>query len=128
MKAEKDNLPPRDAWLLECVQYDPNNPLPCTPEEIKKFPNGQAPIVDQPVVDSGAPIPTSDEAGAGSDDDLLQKMLGGGGGTVVEGGKSEEDELLDKMLNVGKDAGKDSGAGAKKLTPDEELLQQMLGK
>jgi len=126
-KAEKDGLPPRDAWLLECVQYDPNNPLPCTPEEIKKFPNGLAPIVDQPLVDAGA-APTSDEGGTSEEDDLLKKMLGGGGGTLVEGGKDEEGDLLEKMLNAGKDSGaKDAGAGGAKLSPDDELLKKMLG-
>jgi tripartite ATP-independent transporter DctM subunit len=123
-KAEKDKLPPRDAWLLECVQYDPNNPLPCTPEEQKKFPNGQAPVVENPITeDAGAPVVESE---AGADDDLLQKMLGGGGGTLVEAGKSEEDDLLDKMLNAGKDSGPPDAGPKKALTPDEELLQKML--
>lgn len=29
-QAEKDGLPPRDAWMLECVQGDPNDPKPCS--------------------------------------------------------------------------------------------------
>lgn len=31
--AEKNNEPPRVAWMMECVQEDRNNPLPCTPED-----------------------------------------------------------------------------------------------
>ncbi|MBI4822025.1 MAG: TRAP transporter large permease subunit [Deltaproteobacteria bacterium] len=36
-QAAKDGLPPRDAWMLECVQADPNDPQPCTQEERDKF-------------------------------------------------------------------------------------------
>jgi hypothetical protein len=28
---------PRDSWMLECVQEDRNNPLPCTDEDRKKW-------------------------------------------------------------------------------------------
>ncbi|MCS6898320.1 MAG: TRAP transporter large permease [Myxococcales bacterium] len=42
-EAKKLNQPPRDAWRLECVQDDMANPLPCTEEEKKLFPNGQMP-------------------------------------------------------------------------------------
>jgi tripartite ATP-independent transporter DctM subunit len=35
--AEEDNLPPRDAWMLECVQADPNDPRPCTREDRARF-------------------------------------------------------------------------------------------
>lgn len=40
-KAEKDGVPPRDAWMMECVQEDPSNPQPCTPADMKKYPGGQ---------------------------------------------------------------------------------------
>jgi C4-dicarboxylate transporter, DctM subunit len=36
-QAEKDGLPPRDAWMLECVQADPNDPRPCTREDRDRF-------------------------------------------------------------------------------------------
>jgi tripartite ATP-independent transporter DctM subunit len=51
-KAEKEHLPPRDAWMMECVQEDPTNPMPCSPEDRAKFPGGQMPA---PPVPSGAP-------------------------------------------------------------------------
>jgi hypothetical protein len=41
-KAAKDGLPPRDAWMMECVQEDPNNPQPCSAEDRAKYPGGQA--------------------------------------------------------------------------------------
>jgi Mg2+/citrate symporter len=36
-RAAKTGEPPTDAWLMECVQEDRNNPLPCTPEDKKKW-------------------------------------------------------------------------------------------
>jgi tripartite ATP-independent transporter DctM subunit len=127
-KAEHDNLPPRDAWLMECVQYDPTNPLPCTEDEKKKYPNGQLPT---PVVYEPTPTPQADAGttGEGNDDDLLQKMLGGGSGTDAgSGGPDEEGDLLEKMLNAGKDAAAKPEAGEeKKLDSDDELLKKMLG-
>src|SRR5882672_905928 len=36
-KAVKDGLPPRDAWMMECVQEDPTNPQPCSPEDRAKY-------------------------------------------------------------------------------------------
>ncbi len=41
-KAETDGLPPRDAWMMECVQEDPANPQPCSPADREKYPEGQA--------------------------------------------------------------------------------------
>jgi tripartite ATP-independent transporter DctM subunit len=40
-KAEKEGAPPRDAWMMQCVQEDPTNPQPCTAEDRQKYPNGQ---------------------------------------------------------------------------------------
>lgn len=41
-KAKKEGIAPRDAWMLECVQADPNEPLPCTEEDRRKFPSEAA--------------------------------------------------------------------------------------
>ncbi|HEY6460479.1 MAG TPA: TRAP transporter large permease [Polyangiaceae bacterium] len=51
-KAEKDGLPPRDAWMLECVQEDPSNPQPCSLADAVKYPGGNLPSAAEP--DSGA--------------------------------------------------------------------------
>jgi tripartite ATP-independent transporter DctM subunit len=48
-EAAKQGLPPRDAWMLECVQADPNDPKPCTAEDREKFGPKKA----------TAPVPTS---------------------------------------------------------------------
>jgi tripartite ATP-independent transporter DctM subunit len=54
-KAKKDNLPPRDAWMMECVQEDPTNPQPCSAEDRQNFPGGQMPAA--PVPDENTPAP-----------------------------------------------------------------------
>jgi len=54
-KATKDGLPPRDAWMMECVQEDPTNPQPCSPEDRQKYPGGQLPSA------AGTAAPGSDE-------------------------------------------------------------------
>jgi tripartite ATP-independent transporter DctM subunit len=48
LKAEKEHLPPRDAWMMECVQEDPTNPMPCSAEDRAKFPGGQMPVEPVP--------------------------------------------------------------------------------
>jgi tripartite ATP-independent transporter DctM subunit len=40
-KAAKFNEPPREAWLMECVQEDRNNPLPCSAADKKKWGSGE---------------------------------------------------------------------------------------
>ena len=56
-KAEKDGLPPRDAWMMECVQEDPSNPQPCSPADMQKYPGGQLPEAPVP---SGSAAPDED--------------------------------------------------------------------
>jgi C4-dicarboxylate transporter DctM subunit len=66
-KAASEGLPPRDAWMMECVQDDPTNPKPCTDQDRAAFPNGQLPAAPAGSAGGGA-VPTYDEdAGAGID-------------------------------------------------------------
>jgi hypothetical protein len=53
--------PPRDSWMLECVQEDRNNPLPCTDEDRKKWGHngkgdghGDEKVAEQPGNPAGA--------------------------------------------------------------------------
>ncbi|MBL8939439.1 MAG: TRAP transporter large permease [Archangium sp.] len=57
-QAEKAGRPPREAWLLECVQADGLDPKPCTDEERAKY----------ATPDAGA---TDDE-----DDELMKQLMG----------------------------------------------------
>lgn len=54
-KAEKDGVPPRDAWMMECVQEDPSNPQPCSPADRDKYPGGQLPAPPVPSGSAAAP-------------------------------------------------------------------------
>jgi len=81
-KAARQEAPPREAWLMECVQEDRSHPLPCSEADKKAYPGGDA----MPALGNrGAPVPATEsdagaESGGGSEseDDLLQKMLGAG--------------------------------------------------
>ncbi|MFT3838816.1 MAG: TRAP transporter large permease [Myxococcaceae bacterium] len=55
-QAEKLKLPPREAWLLECVQEDVTHPHPCTAAEREKW--------------------EPKDAGSDDDDALLKEMMG----------------------------------------------------
>jgi C4-dicarboxylate transporter, DctM subunit len=104
-QAAKEKRVPSEAWFLECVQLDRNNPKPCSEEDKKKFPNAQMPDTNTPdePKDAGA-LPTSDDddldsiikgktpaeptakpAGQESDDDILNMIKGTGGATSDAG-------------------------------------------
>src|SRR5277367_2415600 len=135
-KALKEGAPPREAWLMECVQEDRSNPLPCTAADKKAYPGGQAPEAVVPA--AGQPKAAEVDAGPTSEDDeILKAMLGGGGdagkaGEVGEdsGGNETEDEILAKMMGAGKDAGAgDSAAKAPSPPPldtEDEILKEMM--
>ena len=75
--AAKVHLPPREAWIMECVQEDRTNPLPCTEEEKKAYPGGHAPEAPTPA----ASKPSAAEADAGTpseDDEILKQDAGRG--------------------------------------------------
>lgn len=119
-KAIADGVPPTEAWKLECVQEDPNNPLPCTEEERVKY--AAPPPTTPPTVDTSTPPPPSEDGG---DDDLLKMMMGGGdGGAGGGGGGQTDDDLLKQMMGGGGDAG---AAPAPAPQTDDDLLKQMMG-
>lgn len=140
-KAAKVGAPPSDAWKLECVQDDPNNPQPCTLEECKKY--GEDPsacaclfATDDPACkqpkkpDTSAPVASSapaPDAGAPSDEDdaLLRAMMAAG----TDGGAdaaTSDDDLFAKMMNAGKDAGAAPAPSATGTTSDDDLFNRMM--
>jgi TRAP-type C4-dicarboxylate transport system permease large subunit len=74
------NEAPREAWLMECVQEDRNNPLPCTPEDRARWAHGKD-VETAPLPDTAAPqanaAPPDDEKLDQSEDELLKEMLDG---------------------------------------------------
>ncbi|HEX7663726.1 MAG TPA: TRAP transporter large permease [Polyangiaceae bacterium] len=135
-QAEQNHAPPREAWLMECVQEDTTNPQPCSEEDKKRWPKGQEP---QPEDTTGG-TPSIDDAadaggGEGDDDDALLKMMAGGGGdggdapAPTNGGAQSDDELLKAMMGGG--GGADAGAAptpsaTTKKSADDELLEEMM--
>jgi tripartite ATP-independent transporter DctM subunit len=119
-KSAKIGEAPRDAWLMECVQEDRNNPLPCSAEdkakwgagkEIQLQPDPETPATDPTAAPSGEP--GGEEPGGDDDDDLLKQMLGEDDGAEKAGdaggddagetkekkpGEETEDDLVDEML------------------------------
>jgi hypothetical protein len=126
-KSAEFGEPPREAWMMECVQEDRNNPLPCTEEDKKKWPGGQAAT---PTESEQPQQPTEKPGEDDTEDDLLDDMLEDSDGGAKKKGGDEDDELLDDML--GDDAKKkDEKKDEKKKKKgdgdtDDELLDDML--
>jgi C4-dicarboxylate transporter, DctM subunit len=121
-------VPPREAWLLECVQNDRLNPLPCSEEDKKKWPNGIAAVT--------TPVAAPEDAGPKVDDEeaeMLRAMgVGGDAGKVQDAAApvdDSEEELLRKMMGGGADAAaKPANTGAPTMTgneSEEDLLKMM---
>lgn len=108
-QAIREERTPREAWLMECVQADRSNPLPCSEEEKKKYPNGQMPA---PTATMQAE-PTVPEAGA------------------TPTGTEDEDALLALMAGGSQDAGVEASTKPVEPAPaqnsEEELLRLMMG-
>jgi tripartite ATP-independent transporter DctM subunit len=126
IKAQREDAlsrgaPPREAWLLECVQHDRLNPLPCSEEDKKRWPNGQIPQAQTPTPEADA-----GEKMAEDEDDLLRKMGVGVGGDAGSGEESEED-LLKKMMGAGKDAAAAPAATGMTGNESEDDLLKMMG-
>jgi C4-dicarboxylate transporter, DctM subunit len=124
-KAAKYHSMPRDAFLLECVQEDRNNPQPCTPAEKKKW---GALAAGNAFAGGATPAPSSSAA---PDQNLLKQMTGGDAGAAQNGGV--DDNLLKQMMGGG-GAGATADGGA--ATPDagapkpassgDDLFNQMM--
>jgi hypothetical protein len=121
--AEKRQEAPRDAWLMQCVQEDRSNPIPCTEDDKQRF--GKDGTVNpylaatQPTAapsTSAAPTPGTDA------DDLMKQMMGGDAPKKDE--KKDDDDLMRQMM--GGDSAKPP-ASAKPVDPNEELMRQMMG-
>lgn len=122
-RAETEKRTPTEAWFLECVQLDRNNPQPCSAEDKKKYPNGQMPA---PAVTD---TPVAKDAGPPSDDDDLDALIKGKPSSAKPDagapGTESEDDLLDMIKGGGKDAGAAKKAPAPGTESDDELLDMI---
>jgi hypothetical protein len=82
-KAAKDHLPPREAWLLECVQNDPTDPQPCSREDREAWPGGHAPSPENKApANRPEAVPSGNNAASDCNPDFgpCTGQSGGGGG------------------------------------------------
>jgi tripartite ATP-independent transporter DctM subunit len=107
-EAAQQNRAPTEAWALDCIQQDRNNPIPCTPEDREKWGVDGTKLPDVgipgvPAADAG----TDDDEELNFDDEPTPPKDAGapGAGAADAGGKAEgkTDE---------RDAVPDAGAGA----------------
>ena len=66
-RAERSGAPPRDAWMMECVQEDPSEPQPCSASDRARYPGGQA--APSPESPSEETLDTAADAGCNPDFD-----------------------------------------------------------
>ncbi len=110
---------PRDAWMLECVQEDRNNPRPCKKEDIAKYGADGQTLPDQPNDPSPQPTPDPAASGAAPDaamDDLMKEMLGEGA-TSTSTGETPEEALLREMLADGQPGATSTSTGSGEPAP-----------
>jgi tripartite ATP-independent transporter DctM subunit len=127
-EAAQTHTAPREAWLLECVQLDRNNPLPCTDEDRALWGEDGTKRADTP------PEPTPEpEADAGEDeagDDLFKKMMGAGADSGAADGEEEgaapEGDLFERMMNAGKDGGASDAEPSGAPSTEDDLFKKMM--
>ncbi|MFT3773056.1 MAG: TRAP transporter large permease [Minicystis sp.] len=128
--AEKRQEVPREAWLMQCVQEDRSNPIPCNEEDKIKFGKDGT---TNPYLQA-APKPTAtataapmDTAKPGSDDDLMKQMMGETP-KKDDKPKNDDDDLMKQMMGETTAKPATSAApSAKPSDPNEDLLKEMLG-
>ncbi|HVU02492.1 MAG TPA: TRAP transporter large permease [Polyangiaceae bacterium] len=99
--------PPRSAWLMECVQEDRNNPLPCTDEDRAKWGHPDNPVEPEPAGSAAAPggAPSAEAGHTEEDEALLDAFLAddkkpgpAGSAAPAPSGQTEEDKELEELL------------------------------
>lgn len=111
-QAAAESRVPSEAWFLECVQLDRNNPKPCTEEDKRAFPNGQMPEPAEES-DDGAAAASGDD-----DDEDLEALIRGGGDAPGE--ESEEDI----MAAISGEADEDAGAEEEEAAPAKKVGEE----
>lgn len=108
-EAEQAGTVPYQAWALECIQEDPPNYVPCTPEDIEKYGADGKKMLALPE-DSGdegdIDFDEGDDAAGGGDaegdgEDLLDEFMdeGDGGSSGAAKKDDEEKSLEDKTVD-----------------------------
>ena len=133
-EADRRREVPRDAWMMQCVQENRADPVPCTDEDKRRFgEKGEknpylevaAPVErpSGPVTTGETPKPPAQPAttaeaqkppAPGSDEELMRQMMG--------------DDTAEKDAGpAAKTPGPGSSGAAQPVESDEELLRRMMG-
>ncbi|HEX7604917.1 MAG TPA: TRAP transporter large permease [Polyangiaceae bacterium] len=99
---------PREAWLLQCVQEDRSNPVPCTAEDKERFglDGTKSPYARVLPAATAAPVvhEAPDAGGEGDLDDLMKQMMGSGDAGAAKPDAAPaapgnaDDELMKEMM------------------------------
>jgi hypothetical protein len=124
--AEKKKEAPREAWLMQCVQEDRSNPIPCTEEDKKKF--GKDGTTNPYAEATPAPTATAPaSAKPGEDDDLMKQMMGDAP-KKDDKPKNEDDDLLKQMMgDTSAKPATSAAPSAKPSDPMDDLMKEMMG-
>ena len=133
VEAEKRKEVPREAWLMQCVQEDRSNPIPCNePDKARFGKDGTTnPYLDATPIPSAAPSPSAAptaSAAPGGDDDLMKQMMGDTPKKAEDKPKSDDDDLMKQMM--GDTSGKPSATAAPSAKPgdvNDDLMKEMMG-
>src|SRR5262249_4371034 len=132
-KAEDRKEAPRDAWLMQCVQEDRSNPIPCTQADRDRYgPDGKKdPYASLEPAPTATPSGSASALPAGDHDDLLKQMMDTtGSGTPSDKPKDDHDDLLKQMMDStsGGAPVPSTSASAKKpnLEKDDDLMKEMM--
>ena len=126
-QAVKEHRTPSEAWFLECVQLDRNNPKPCSEADKKAYPNGQMPeSAAAAPIDAGA---AAKEPGAEGEEDLDALIRGDkpipeAGAATPAAGTESEDDILAAIKGVAAEAGA-GAAGAPKKPMGQETEEDL---
>ena len=106
-EAAERGVPPRDAWVLECVQEDRLNLIPCSDEDIAKWGKDGRGKPDEPAPEATAkPDEAKPDAGEADDgtfdeDELLREIMGEGGGPAKpkpDDTSMDEDDMMREIM------------------------------
>ena len=132
-EAEKRQEPPREAWLMQCVQEDRSNPRPCSAGDKARFGAdgtvnpylGAAPV---PSSTSTSTAAASATAAPGEDDDLMKQMMGDSA-KKDDKPRNEDDDLMKQMMGDSPSATPSATAApsAKPADSMDDLMKEMMG-
>ncbi|APR76217.1 TRAP-type C4-dicarboxylate transport system, large permease component [Minicystis rosea] len=127
--AEKRQETPREAWLMQCVQEDRSNPVPCTDADKAKFGKDGTtnPYLQAAPTATATAAPVDTQKPNAGDDDLMKQMMGDAP-KKDDKPKNEDDDLMKQMM--GETTAKPATSAAPSAKPSDsmdDLMKEMMG-